>query len=161
MTHSWATSQKLLLSTMPRVCTYEFLALVGRQKFLFQLILWMILELVLMTSPHPFSFLFCKLEGRGGELGTCPSVILCLAGLYKGAKLEVGAGISLISRSYRGVISSNTVVFTVAGVGDVQANLFTTKGVANAKVTKDLFYFIYDNRRRDKIPSKVTDLFSR
>ncbi len=49
-----------------------------------------------MMSPYPFGSLFSDLGGYGGELDTCPSVILCLAQLCNGAKLEIGARMDLI-----------------------------------------------------------------
>lgn len=74
----------------------KFLALAERQKVFLQLTLRMLLELVFTTSPHPFGSLFSKFGGYGGELDTRPSIVLCSAGLCKGAKLEVGVGTDLI-----------------------------------------------------------------
>lgn len=49
-----------------------------------------------MTSSHSFDSSFFKLKGHSDELSTHPSIILCLAGLCKGAKLKIEAGIDLI-----------------------------------------------------------------
>ncbi len=83
----------------------------------------MLLELVLTTSLHPFGSLFSELGGHNGELGTRPSVILCLAQLCEDAKLEVGAGTDLICRRCEGIIGLNVVAFTRSGVGDVRVNV--------------------------------------
>lgn len=110
-----------------------------------------------MTLLHPFSFSFSELEGHGGKLGTCPSVVLCLARLYKGTKLEVRAGISLIRRCCGGVMSLNAVVFIGVGVENVQVDLSTTLDAVNIKVTEDVFCFVYDDEGGDKVPSRVTN----
>lgn len=117
--YSLATPRKLLLPTMPRVCIPRFLALVGRQNVLLWSILQILLELVLMTSPHPFGSLFFKLKGYSGELGTCPSIILCLARFCKGAKLEVRAGTGLICQRCGGITGLNAVAFTGAKAWDI------------------------------------------
>ncbi len=125
MAYSWATPQELLLPTMSKVRMPRFVALVGCQKVLLQSTLRMLLKLVLTTLPHPFGFLFSELESHGGKLGTRPSVVLCLAQLYKGAKLEVGAETGLICRCCKGVISLNAVVFIGGGFGNVRVDLST------------------------------------
>lgn len=157
MAHSLAIPWKLSLSTIPRVCTPGFLALVGCQKVLLQSTLRILLELVLTTSPPSFHSLFSKLEGHGGELGIYQSVVLYSAGLCESAKLEVGVGTSLIYQRCRSVTGWNMVAFTRDGVRDVQANLSAAKVAVNAKVTKDLLGFVRDNGRGDKVPSGVTD----
>lgn len=43
-------------------------------------------------------------------------------------------------------------------VGDVQVDLSAVESAVNAKVTKDLFCFVYDNGGGDQKPSGVTGL---
>lgn len=56
-----------------------------------------------------------------------PSVVLCLAKLCKGAKLEVGVRTGLICQYCRGVTISNTVAFTGDGVGDCESTCLLLK----------------------------------
>lgn len=58
-----------------------------------------------------------------------------------------------------GVTDSNVVRFTKDGTEDVRANLSAAESIVNTKVIKNLLCFVYDDRRRDKIPSRVTNLF--
>lgn len=120
--------------------------------------LQILLELVLTTSSYPFGFLFFELGGHGDKLGTCLSIVLCLAGLCKSAKLEVRVGTGLICQHYRVVIGSNMVAFTGGEAGDVRADLSTTKSVVNAEVMENLLCFICNDRGGDKILLKVIDL---
>lgn len=70
-------------------------------------------------SSHLFGTLFLKLEGYDGELGTRLFVILYLAGLCKGAKLEVETRMGLICQRYEDVNGSNAVTFIGDKTGDV------------------------------------------
>ncbi len=161
MAHSWATLQELLLPTMLRVCIPWFLALIKRQKVFFQSILWMLLELVFTTSLHLFDSLISELGDHDGELDTCPSIILYLAGLCEDTKLEVRAGTSLICWRCGDVTGSNVVVFIGSEAGDIRADLFAIEDAVNAEVTKNLLCFIYDDERGDKVSSGITDPFGK
>lgn len=112
-----------------------------------------------MTSPHPFSSLFFELRSNGGELGTCLFVVLYLAGLYKGAKLEVEAKTGLICWRCRDIIGLNAIAFTGDGARDMQADLSAAEDAINANTIGDLLYFVYDDGRRNKVLSVITDLF--
>lgn len=118
----------------------------------------MLLELVFTTSPHLFSCLFSELKSHGNELGTYLSIILYLAKLCKGGKLELGARTGLIYQHYRGVTSLNVVAFIRSEAGDVQANFSTAESTVNVEVIEDLLYFVCDNRGEDKVFLRVTDL---
>lgn len=113
-----------------------------------------------MTSSHPFSSLFFELGGHGIELITCLSIVLYLARLCKGVKLEVEAGTSLICQCCEDVTSLNVVVFTRGGAEDKRANLSAAEGAVNTKVTEHLLCFVCNNTGRNKIPSGVTNSFS-
>lgn len=77
--------------------------------------------------------------------------------LCKGAKLEVKAETDLIYQCYGSVTSLNTIAFIGSGVRDMQADLFIVESAVNVKVIKNLLYFICDNKREDKVFSKVTN----
>lgn len=107
--------------------------------------------------PHPFGSLFSKLEGHGGELDTCLSIVLCLAQLCESAKQEVRVGIGLICQCCGGVTGLNAGTFTGGKVGDIRVDLSAAKCAVNTKVTEDLLCFVYNDRRRDKVLSGVTN----
>lgn len=87
----------------------------------------------------------------------CPFVILYGAELCKSTKLEVRVRMSLICQCCRGITGLNIVALIGDKAGDIQANLSITKNAVNVKVSKDLFYFVCDDRRGDKILSGITD----
>lgn len=121
----------------------------------------MLLELVLITSSHPFGSSFSEFEGYSGELGTCLSVVLSLTRLCEGAKLVIRVGTGLICQHCGDITGSNVISFTKSGARDVRANLSTVEDVVNAEVTKDLFCFIYDDGEEDKVSSGVNNFFGR
>lgn len=72
-----------------------------------------------MTSSHPFDSLFFELGGYGIELSTCLFIVLYLARLCEGAKLEVEARTSLICQCCGDVTSLYMIVFTRGGTRDI------------------------------------------
>lgn len=109
--------------------------------------------------PYLFSSLFSKLRGYDGEFGICPSIILYLVGLYESIKLEIEVRTGLICWHYEGVTGLNILAFTRGRAGDVQANLFTAEGTVNTEIIEDLLYFVYNNKKEDKILLGVIDPF--
>ncbi len=103
-------------------------------------------------SLHLFDSLFFKLKSQGGKLDTYSFIQLCLVRLCKSVKLEVRAGIGLIYQHCGSVISSKAVAFIRNEARDMRADLFAAKDAVNKRVIKDLLYFVFDNRRRNKVP---------
>lgn len=64
----------------------------------------------------------------------------------------MGVEIGLIYQCYGGVTDSNMVAFIRGEAENVQVNWSTTESTVNAKVTKYLLCFVYDDERGDKIP---------
>lgn len=110
-----------------------------------------------MTLTYLFNSSFSELEGHGGELGTCLSVLLCLVELCEGPKWKVGAKIGLICRHYEDLTSSNVIALTRVRAGDMQTDRTTTEDIVNIEVIEDLLCFICDDGREDKVLSRVTD----
>lgn len=121
----------------------------------------MLLEPVLTTSPHLFGSSFSKFGGHGGELSTCLSLLLYLARLCSGAKLNVWVGMGLYYRHCEGFIGWNTVAFNGNEAGNLQANISVAESIVNVEITKNLLCFICDDEEGDKVLSRVIDISER
>lgn len=63
----------------------------------------------------------------------------------------------MICQAYEGVTDLNVVAFTSGGVGDVWANLLAIKDIVNVKKTEDLFCFVSNDEKEDKVLLGITD----